>query len=127
MTDLWPWPGDTATERARRIANSLLALLSADEASVHIATAHRLGETWLGERLLTYTPDQAITTAQAAELLSVSRDVIRQWACAPHPDDPDRPLLPRAGRRGRQQTYLVRCLLDASYLARRRRRLTSLP
>lgn len=125
MTDPWPWPGDTATERARRIANSLIALLPPDEAAIHIATAHRLGESWLGARLLTYTPDRAITTEQAAELLSVSRDTIRQWACTPHPDDPNRPLLPRAGRRGRQQTYLVKCLLDAAYLARRRGRLTT--
>lgn len=125
MTDLWPWPEDTALERARRIANSLIALLPPDEATIHIATAHRLGESWLGARLLAYTPDQAITTTQAAELLSVSRDVIRQWACAPHPQDPSRPLLPRAGRRGRQQTYLVKCLFDAAYLARHRGRLTT--
>ena len=44
MTDLWPWPEDTALERARRIANSLIALLPPDEATIHIATAHRLGD-----------------------------------------------------------------------------------
>lgn len=121
MTDPWPWPEDLPVDRARRIANSLLALLSADEAARHVATARRLGETWLGAYLLTYTPDQAITTAEAAQLLSVSEDTIRQWACKPHPDDPTRPLLPRAGRRGRQQTYLVRCLFDAAQHARSRR------
>lgn len=121
MSDLWPWPEDTNLDRARRIANSLLAQLPEAERDRAVATAHRLGQTWLGSSLVTYTPDQAITTAQAAQMLSVSQDTIRQWACTPHPCDPLRPLLPRAGRVGRWQTYLVRCLLDAAFHARRGR------
>lgn len=119
MTDPWPWPSDTPCERARRIANSLLALLSESDRDMAIRKARAVGETWLGEQLLLYTADQAITTAQAAAMLSVSQDVIRQWACRPHPDGSGRALLPRAGRRGREMTYLVRNVLDASYHSRR--------
>lgn len=116
-----PFPRLPPVERARRIANTLLALLPDAERDTMTARAHALGETWLGATLLTYTDDQAITTRQAAELLCVSEGVIRNWACTAHPEDPDRPLLPRAGRTGRHQTYLVRNLLDASSAVRRTR------
>jgi hypothetical protein len=118
----WPWPGDTALDRARRIANSLLALLPEADREQHVATAHQLGETWLGERLLTHTPDQAVTTREAASLASVSEDVIRRWACTPHPSQSGRMLLPRAGRRGRSMTYIVRNVLEASAAVSRARR-----
>lgn len=117
-----PFPRLPPAERARRIANTLLALLSPPERELYTARAHALGETWLGASLLTYTPDQAITTRQASELLCVSEGVIRNWACMPHPEDGNRPLLPRAGRDGKNQTYLVRNLLDASAAVRRTRR-----
>ena len=107
-----PFPRLPPVDRARAIANSLLALLPPAERDFMTERAHALGETWLGASLLTYTDDEAITTRQAAALLCVSELVIRQWACMPHPTEP-RPLLPRAGRRGHAQTYLVRDLLDA--------------
>lgn len=100
-------------ERARRIANTLLTLLPEAERHLWAQRAHAVGETWLGDSLVTYTEDQAITTREAARLLCVSEDVIRRWACTTLPSGA--PLLPRAGRQGRQQTYLVRCLLDASH------------
>jgi len=113
-----PFPRLPPVERARRIANSLLALLPDAERQTMTARAHAVGETWLGARLVTYADDEAITTRQAAELLCVSEAVIRQWACMHHPADPDRRLLARAGRRGREQTYRVRDLLDASAAVR---------
>jgi len=124
MTERWPWPGDTPTERARRIANSLLALLPAEERPIWSARAHAFGETWLGENLVIYTADQAITGEQAAQLLAIPDYQIRRWACTPHPDDPTKPLLPRAGRVGRHQTYLVRNVLDAAAATRRARQRT---
>jgi hypothetical protein len=117
----WPWPGDNATERARRIANSLLALLPAEERPVWTARAHDLGETWLGETLLRWTADDAITGDEAAQLVHVSADTIRQWATLRHPEDPQRKLLPRFKMRGRHRTYLVRDVLDASAAVRRGR------
>lgn len=126
MTLAWPYPGDTPLQRARRIANSLLAMLPTPDREAMTARAHAFGETWLGATLMTYTPDQAITADLAAELLVVSERQIRGWATMPHPEHPDRPLLPRAGRqrngRGRRQTYLVRDLLDASAVLDRVRR-----
>ena len=122
VTGCWPWPRDTALERARRIANSLLSLLPEAERGVWTARAHALGETWLGERLVTYTPDQALDTHRAADLAGVPEYEIRRWACRRHPEDPARSLLPRAGRQGRQQTYLARNVLDAAAAVRRTRR-----
>lgn len=75
----WPWPGDTPTERARRIANSLLGLLPANERGVWTARAHALGETWLGEDLITWTPDDIVSTKQAARILHVAPGTIRKW------------------------------------------------
>lgn len=122
VNDPWPWPADLPVDRARRIANSLLAELAEirpEHARQHVAAAHRLGQTWLGSTLVTHEPDQAITTREAAEMLCVSEGVIRLWACTPHPTRPDVMLLARAGRRGRQQTYIVRNLLNAAYEASR--------
>jgi hypothetical protein len=109
-------------DRARRIANSLLALMPESDRGRHLALAHQLGETWLGERLLMHTPDEAITTDEAAALVSVSREVIRRWACTRSSEEPGRMLLPRAGRRGRSMTYLTRNVLEASAEASRTRR-----
>ena len=82
MTDRWPWPGDTPTERARRIANSLLALLPEPERDTWTAQAHAVGETWLGATLLRWSADDIITTAEAAELIHVGASTIRKWHSA---------------------------------------------
>ena len=75
----WPWPGDTPTERARRIANSLVALLPAHERDFWVAKAHELGETWLGTSLARYTNDDVVSTAEAAALAYVGGSTIRKW------------------------------------------------
>lgn len=121
MTGRWPWPGDNATERARRIANSLLALLPAEERPVWTTRAHQLGETWLGETIVGLKDDDAITGRQAAQLVHVSEDVIRKWASMPHPDAPDRKLLPRFKKLGGRRTYIVQHVLDAAAAIRRTR------
>lgn len=121
VTDKWPWPGDTPTERARRIANSLLMLLPADERPIWTARAHAIGETWLGETLVRWTAEDAVNGQEAAQLVHVSEDIIRKWATKAHPDDPGKPLLPRFKMRGRCRTYLVRDVLDAAAAVRRAR------
>jgi hypothetical protein len=105
----WPDPADTATERARRIANSLLALLPADERPVWIERAHRLGETWLGGDLVRWTPTDVVTTAEAAGLVHVKASTIRKWH-----SEGDLP----AHSRGR---YLVADVLGAAARIRQRR------
>lgn len=79
MTDPWPWPGDTPCERARRIANSLLALMPDEEQVRHVRTARGLGESWLGANLLRWGVEDVITTAEAAELVHVKPSTIRWW------------------------------------------------
>lgn len=107
----WPWPADNATERARRIANSLVALLPPDERKRHVATAHRLGETWLGATLIHHELDEVVTTTEAAGLIHMKPSTIRKWHSLGYLS---------AVRRGR---YRVRDVLDCS-AERRRARLT---
>lgn len=106
----WPWPGDTALDRARRIANSLLALLPDGERERHVATAHQLGETWLGGDLLRWTVDDIVSTAEAAGIVHVKDSTIRKWHSEPGG-------LPNCGR-GR---YRVGDVLDYAALKRARR------
>lgn len=104
----WPWPGDTPTERARRIANSLLALLPAEERPTWIKRAHELGETWLGETIVTHELDDVLTPADAGRLLAVTPAILRNWV--------------RLGVLQRTGTgYTVKDLLDAAAEIRKRR------
>ncbi|MCG5464211.1 hypothetical protein MED01_002376 [Micromonospora sp. MED01] len=113
----WPVPGDNATDRARKVAHMYRARLRAldpaacDQAD---AVAVNFGETWVTPTVATVEDTDAVTTAEAAALVNVSEDVIRQWACTPHPDDPARPLLPRFGWRGKARTYLAKDVRDAA-------------
>lgn len=75
----WPWPGDNATDRARRVANSLLALLPFDVQSRAVVSARAVGETWLGPSLVAWDVSDKVTTAQAAELVHVKPSTIRKW------------------------------------------------
>jgi hypothetical protein len=104
----WPWPGDTPTERARRIANSLLALLPADERPVWVARAHELGESWLGEHLLRWTSDDVVSPAEAASLVHVKTADLRRWVSMG--------VLRRTGK-----GYRVGDVIDATAEVRRRR------
>lgn len=104
----WPWPGDNATERARRIANSLLALLPAEERPVWTARAHELGETWLGETLLRWTADDVVTPREAAALIGRTTADLRWWVHIG--------TLKRNGK-----GYRVGDVLDASHTMRTRR------
>lgn len=106
----WPWPGDTALDRARRIANSLLVLLPEPDREQHVATAHQLGETWLGGDLLRWTVDDIVSTAVAAGIVHVQPPTIRKWHS-------ERCGLPNCGR-GR---YRVGDVLDYAALKRARR------
>ena len=63
--------------------------------------------------------DRAAMREKAAELVRVHPDTIRKWACAKHPDDRGRPLLPRFKRRGRERTYLAGHVLEAAAVVRR--------
>ena len=117
----WPYPQDGPAERARRVAlayRARLARLSAEAAAECDELAARYGETWMLDQP-EVDDDQELTTTEAAQLVGVSPGTIRNWACAQHPEYPDRPLLPRYGRRGRERTYLARHVREADAVMRR--------
>lgn len=110
MSAEWPFPGDNALARARRIALAYREHLKVTDPELCVAVddmMRKWGQEWIAPDAYTYEPGDALTTAQAAVLVSVRTTTIRQWACSPHPADPSRPLLPRFGRQGRQTTYLI--------------------
>ena len=110
MTDPWPWPGDTPCERARRVANSLLALLPEPDRAAAILQARAVGETWLGPDLLRWDVNDLVTTNQAAEILHVNPSTIRKWH--------SRGWLPHHRRKGH---YLLAAVLDCAAERRRAR------
>jgi len=107
LTD-WPWPGDTPLERARRIANDLLALLSDADRHVAVVTARAVGETWLGASLLRWTNDDVIAPSEAAGLVHATPAHLRSWVRMG--------VLTRTGR-----GYRVQDVLDASAEVHKRR------
>lgn len=108
MTNQWPWPGDTPTERARRIANSLLALLPEDERPVWAARAHALGETWLGDTLIRWSADDVVSPGEAAAIVHRTTADLRKWV--------QRDYLSRVGK-----GYRVGDVIDAARSVRERR------
>jgi hypothetical protein len=119
----WPNPVDTPLDRARRIAGMYRARLRAldrDACDELDDTAASFGETWMLEKPDIVDPDRELTTAEAAELLNVPVQRIRNWACLNHPEQPGQPLLPRFKMRGRERTYLAGQVLAAAVLMRRR-------
>ncbi|BAL87319.1 hypothetical protein AMIS_20990 [Actinoplanes missouriensis 431] len=119
----WPNPADTALDRARRVAGMYRARLRAldvDACDELDATAAAFGEDWMLDKPDIVDPDRELTTAQAAELINVPVQRIRNWACLDHPEQPGEPLLPRFKMRGRERTYLAGQVLAAAATMRRR-------
>ncbi len=120
----WPWPVDTPTDRARKIANMYRAQLRALNRSacdILDDTCRDFGETWMLDKEDLVKPDDELTTTQAAELVNATPKRIREWACLDHPDQPGQPLLPRFKMRGRERTYLAQHVLAAAATMGRRR------
>lgn len=81
-TDLWPWPADTLTDRARRIARSYRdALFTADPQRCRQLDeqATHLGQGWVVPRILTVQPDDLLTRWQAADYAGVKAKTITEW------------------------------------------------
>lgn len=78
----WPFPGDTALDRARRIAQSYRAeLVAADPAAAGVLDARALayGETWIVPQLATVDLDDLVTVDEAAELVGKTPAAIHKW------------------------------------------------
>lgn len=99
----------TSLERARHIANTLLAHLPEEDQLIYIARARAVDETWLGASLMTHTVDEVVSTAVAASIVFVGPSTIRKW----HSDG-----LLRAVSRGQ---YVVGEVLDCAAFLRQRR------
>ena len=80
--DLWPWPADTPTDRARRVARSYRdALYGLDPqlcGRMDAQCAH-LGQGWIVPSVLTVQPDDLLTRWQAADYCSVRVNTITKW------------------------------------------------
>lgn len=106
----WPWPGENALQRTRRIAlayREYLRSINPELCESLDQTMRAYGQMWVAPEVITVEPHDTVTTREAALLVSVNPDTIRQWACTPHPEMPGQMLLPRHGRRGRSTTYIV--------------------
>lgn len=77
----WPYPGDSPNARIRRVAHAYRATLE-----VYAPLACRdldqrmigMGQQWVVPSMITVDPDQWLTPAQAADLLCVEVDSLRQ-------------------------------------------------
>ena len=119
----WPWPGENALARARRVAQAYRAALGASNRAIRDEIDEAMaevGETWIRDQEITYNGDgmDALTTTQAAELAHVPPYEINRWATMQWPGVPGRPLLPRFRRQGRTMTYLARDVVAAARVRR---------
>jgi hypothetical protein len=81
-TQPWPFPQDTALDRARSIARSAIRALrevADDRADELEATAERFGESWVRPRPEPAGPEGLLSEAQLAARLGVRRSTVRNW------------------------------------------------
>jgi excisionase family DNA binding protein len=78
----WPYPGDSPTARARRVAHAYRARLQSiapdqSDALDHLFTS--MGEIWVAPRVITVQVDEWLTPEQAADLGGVGVATLRAW------------------------------------------------
>jgi len=80
--DPWPWPGDSALDKARRTARSYReALLTADpQACAHLdAQMTACGQRWLVPTPAHTQLDDFVTLDIAGEHVGLTADAVRKW------------------------------------------------
>lgn len=86
--DPWPFPADTALERARRIAHSYRsALLSVDPEHCRLLDdrAVQLGQSWVRPMETDVADlDRMMTADQIGELLTIDPRTVRMWGYRGH-------------------------------------------
>lgn len=78
----WPHPGDTLLQKARRLAIAYRQHLNTANPQLCAAldeAARAYGEDWVCGNLVTVPDEQLLTTADAAELVGVDIETVRQW------------------------------------------------
>lgn len=121
-TGRWPHPKDSLVTIARKVAIAYRTHLHTanPRACAALDDAMRdFGQLWVVPTPVTDDGLSEVTTREAADLVGVSRETIRQWACTPHPADPTRMLLPRFKMRGRERTYLLQDVVEVKAVADR--------
>lgn len=76
----WPYPGDSALARARRVAHAYRARLHAADPQACAAldaTMRGWGQGWVVPRVVTVDPGAWLTPAEAADLAVMSTDQLR--------------------------------------------------
>ncbi|MCP3801841.1 hypothetical protein NLX83_21480 [Allokutzneria sp. A3M-2-11 16] len=83
MSRAWPWPADTALDRARRLALGYRAALAeADPQRCAQLDTHAVnfGEAWVNHTPSTLAPDAMLSAVELAEALGVTPERIRKAA-----------------------------------------------
>lgn len=113
----WPWPGDSALDRARRVARSYRETLLAEFPDACAALDRRLvdqlGQAWLVPTLATVDLDEWVTIGVAAEHVGLSEQGVYAWVYAGK-------IEARKGRDGRVRVQLGKAL-EVKALQRQRR------
>jgi len=112
--DPWPWPADTPTERARRVARAYrdaYALVAPERCRELDQRVQGLGQVWIVPAVAQYTDNDLLTVDEIADFCGVQPGTIDQWRARglPSVDTPD-------GRR-----FLIRDAIEYQARARRRR------
>ncbi|SEF34374.1 hypothetical protein SAMN05421837_107345 [Amycolatopsis pretoriensis] len=112
--DPWPWPADTPTERARRIARTYrdaYAAVAPEACRELDGRVQGLGQGWIVPAVAQFSDDDLLTVEELADFCRVQPGTIDQWCSRglASVDTPD-------GRR-----FLIRDALEYQARARRRR------
>jgi hypothetical protein len=80
--DAWPWPADTPTDRAQRVAlayREALQKLDPMAAAKLDGRFTELGQRWVVPRPNPYEPNDLLTAEQAADLCNVKPRTLDTW------------------------------------------------
>lgn len=80
--DLWPWPGDSPLDRARRVARTYRDALAAarPEACRQLdAQLADLGQSWIIPQVVVYNQDDLLTIELVAAMCDVKNGTVAQW------------------------------------------------
>lgn len=83
----WPFPADTALDRARSIARSYREALRTADPGLCAALDHaarKYGEIWLLEKPITKFEDELHSAEEVAERVGVKPNTVRVWAKRQH-------------------------------------------
>jgi hypothetical protein len=78
----WPWPADSPTDQARRVAQSYRAALLAqlpDECAALDRRMVELGQSWIAPQVHQYDPMDLLTVAEVADYCSVKINTVYEW------------------------------------------------